>query len=217
MTRDVATGVIKAHGGDVVGAMSGRVTHLLTGTKLEDGRPVQAGQKWQAAQASKDQGKPVDILSEDELYELMENTLPDDARDRARAARIAASSALPSTLAQIPPPPAAAAASSSAAMDDEKEEGGAACAGAVAAATDALVPSSRRQSSASSAAAPAFQAEQLWVDKYAPRDFGDLVGNRKEVDAIDAWLRRWEAIHIRGEKVAGSKENPGARAVLISG
>ncbi|RYY37400.1 AAA family ATPase, partial [archaeon] len=46
------------------------------------------------------------------------------------------------------------------------------------------------------ASMPGDVASSLWVDKYKPVGFGDLVGNMKEVAAIDEWLANWHAIHV---------------------
>jgi replication factor C subunit 1 len=83
---------------------------------------------------------------------------------------------------------------------------------------------------------------ELWVDKYKPRGFEDLVGNQRELLALDDWLKKWDAIHLHSaspspcapqpiylsvipivtaETLAPPKfsmqSNSGAKAVLISG
>jgi replication factor C subunit 1 len=58
----------------------------------------------------------------------------------------------------------------------------------------------------------------LWVDKYKPQSHADLIGSGELVRKLGAWLSQWEAVHLRHSvKVPFSKENPGARAVLLSG
>ena len=59
---------------------------------------------------------------------------------------------------------------------------------------------------------------RLWADKYRPSNSRELVGNPNIVRNLQTWLRSWEAVHLKGgAKPRGSKENPGAKAVLLSG
>jgi replication factor C subunit 1 len=45
-----------------------------------------------------------------------------------------------------------------------------------------------------------------------------MIGSTELVNKLTTWLRRWDAVHLhKTEKVSFSKENPGARAVLLSG
>ena len=58
----------------------------------------------------------------------------------------------------------------------------------------------------------------LWVDRYKPQTPNDLIGHAEIVRKLQDWLRNWDAVHIKKSmKVAFSKENPGAKAVLLSG
>jgi replication factor C subunit 1 len=45
LAREAAIGCIRQYGGEVVTAVSGKVDHLLVGSRLEDGRPVETGSK----------------------------------------------------------------------------------------------------------------------------------------------------------------------------
>jgi replication factor C subunit 1 len=61
-------------------------------------------------------------------------------------------------------------------------------------------------------------ADALWVDKYRPQSSAAMIGSTEIVSKLTAWLRRWDAVHLhKTEKVPFSKENPGARAALLSG
>lgn len=45
-----------------------------------------------------------------------------------------------------------------------------------------------------------------------------VLGNVDTAKKLEGWLKRWDAVHLRGEgKPAFSKENPGAKAALLSG
>lgn len=64
--------------------------------------------------------------------------------------------------------------------------------------------------------------EAMWVDRYKPASVEDLVGNKALIGRLVAWLKDWEAIHIKKTKPkpafdARTGTNPGARAVLLSG
>ena len=58
----------------------------------------------------------------------------------------------------------------------------------------------------------------MWVDKYKPSKIEDVIGANDIVSKLSIWLQKWDAVHIKKNiKIPFSKENPGAKAVLISG
>jgi replication factor C subunit 1 len=58
----------------------------------------------------------------------------------------------------------------------------------------------------------------LWVDKYKPRNATDLIGHGETVRKLADWLKSWKEVHLlKSFKPSFTKENPGARAVLLSG
>ena len=58
----------------------------------------------------------------------------------------------------------------------------------------------------------------LWVDKYRPESLTDIIGSADIVRKLRDWLKDWEVVHVKKAlKVNFSKENPGAKAVLLSG
>lgn len=62
----------------------------------------------------------------------------------------------------------------------------------------------------------------LWVDKYKPTSTLDLVGNPGHIKTLAAWLKGWEAVHLRGQAAgtSGGGAKPkdlGKKAVLLSG
>jgi len=199
MTRDQGESCIEALGGATVGAPSGRVTHLLIGSCLEDGRDVRTGSKWNKTQELIAKGSKITVLTEDEFYDKVESSLPPAERAAAQAARLGH----------------AAAGKGMEGLDT------ATCAGAEfgaaskpllagveagAASSTAIVPASRAgvgtgagagaASSRSAAGAGGVAADALWVDRYKPRSFADLVGNQRELQALDGWLRDWESVHL---------------------
>jgi replication factor C subunit 1 len=60
--------------------------------------------------------------------------------------------------------------------------------------------------------------DRLWVDKYKPARFDEVIGSTETAKKLVEWLNRWDAVHLKkNQKVTFSKENPGAKAVLLSG
>ncbi|CRG94396.1 replication factor C subunit 1, putative [Plasmodium gallinaceum] len=64
---------------------------------------------------------------------------------------------------------------------------------------------------------------QLWVEKYKPKNINELVGNNQNVIKLQNWLANWEDVCIRGIKrevkktFRGVFENVNARCALLSG
>ena len=61
----------------------------------------------------------------------------------------------------------------------------------------------------------------LWADKYAPTSVREILGNGDVVKKLRGWLENWARVHLGPEKsrkkLIPSRENPGAKAALISG
>lgn len=59
----------------------------------------------------------------------------------------------------------------------------------------------------------------LWVDKYKPKTPSDLIGHAELARKLGDWLRNWDGVHIQKTipKPSFNKDNPGAKAVLLSG
>mmetsp|Transcript_7362 Transcript_7362/g.13664 ORF Transcript_7362/g.13664 Transcript_7362/m.13664 type:complete len:776 (-) Transcript_7362:24-2351(-) len=71
-----------------------------------------------------------------------------------------------------------------------------------------------------------YVSTELWVDKYEPKNFRELVGNNQAVEKLVRWLRDWEDVVLRGRKKEFNpcrkgrfdpQLNVNARAVLMSG
>lgn len=60
--------------------------------------------------------------------------------------------------------------------------------------------------------------ELMWVDKYKPQRISDIIGSSDTIKKLMDWLRQWKAVHIdKSYKPSFTKENPGAKAALLSG
>lgn len=77
----------------------------------------------------------------------------------------------------------------------------------------------QRIQQAARALAPAADAPagQLWTDKYAPRQLKELVGNKANVERLQAWLRDWPKSRAAHFKKPGPNATNTFRAMLISG
>eukprot|EP01036_Dinobryon_divergens_P022595 gene22595-30862_t len=83
-------------------------------------------------------------------------------------------------------------------------------------------PAATSSSSSSSVPAPVLQDRDmmLWVDKHVPRRISDMVGSAEVSRKLADWLRRWPEMHAHGDKsrkAQAGKDNPGAKAALLSG
>jgi replication factor C subunit 1 len=58
----------------------------------------------------------------------------------------------------------------------------------------------------------------MWVDKYKPQRSSDLIGSTETMKKLSDWLKSWEDVHVKKTRtIPFAKENPGAKAALISG
>lgn len=66
---------------------------------------------------------------------------------------------------------------------------------------------------------PDSDKDDLWVDKHKPKHSSEMIGSAELVKKMGDWLRRWDGQHLHktGAKIPYSKENPGAKAALLSG
>ena len=58
---------------------------------------------------------------------------------------------------------------------------------------------------------------QLWTSKYAPKQLRELIGNKAQVDKLQAWLRDWPKSRKAHFKKPGPHATNTFRAMLISG
>jgi replication factor C subunit 1 len=196
MPRETAVACIKAHGGEYVSAMSGKVTRLLAGTKLEDGRPVEQSSKYQDFIKRCAEGK-ADLVkfTEGEFREFLANSLPKKKEEPVTSPAAAASAAASSAGSSFVSPSFATGGAGSAASFSSSSSSGAAANAAAA------------EASSSAGAAAVDSSSSLWVDRYKPRTFQDLAGNPKGVQALDVWLTQWEAKHLKPKDEGGDDDS----------
>ncbi|KAJ3189430.1 hypothetical protein HDU85_003060 [Gaertneriomyces sp. JEL0708] len=68
----------------------------------------------------------------------------------------------------------------------------------------------------SSGAIPASSA-QLWTDKYRPKSYAEVIGNKALIEKLASWLRNWDTYRSNNFKRQGGDEASCFRAVLLSG
>ena len=201
-SREEIESLVLQHGGKLSAAVSGKTTFLVAGRLLEDGRASSESSKYRTAAEKK-----VPIISDSEFLDRIAAHQAKTEGEEARAE--SHSSALVSprsgTTTQASNSASSSAAATSSSSSSSKSGGTRSMFGM----TDSAKTSKQQQPSA---------AEQLWVDKYRPQSSAQMIGSTELVSKLTKWLQRWDAVHLhKTEKVSFSKENPGARAVLLSG
>lgn len=176
-------------GAKVTTSVSGRTTYLVAGHILEDGRPTNMGKKYKTAVE-----KGTAILEESAFLKFL-----DEARAKAEegTVKVAEQKATQVSMKTSKSADVTAKASSSAKSSSS---------------------SSSSSKVASHLTPPPDYDGMLWVDKYKPTKLDDLVGNNKAVTDLVRWLQNWDRVHIQKSlKIPFNKQNPGAKAALLSG
>lgn len=196
LSRENLEDLIQSYDGKVPSSVSGRTDYLVVGSVLDDGRPVEEGSKYRAAKEKK-----VKILTEDEFLDLIQNSNNKPAASNT--------------------PKDTSTSTSTKGIDHSiSNSGGKANSRSVAAATTTTSTTTKAipASSSSSSSSTTSNANLLWVDKYKPASVDDIIGCSDTVKKLCDWLQKWDSIHLHhGPKPAFQKENPGAKAVLLSG
>lgn len=212
-------------------AVSGKTSYLVAGEILEDGRAGTESSKYRAAQEKK-----VKIVSEQEFQEILaqaaeEYAAASDKMNESVSAAVASAT-------YPPPPPAAVAPTYTESASDRTSNGAILIHNNSKAppppppthtqmSTSSISSSSSSYGSSSSSSSSnstrtdhtASAADMLWVDKYKPKTMQEIVGSQDVVKKLHDWLLKWDAMHVKKTlKVPyGVKENPGAKAALLSG
>lgn len=97
--------------------------------------------------------------------------------------------------------------------------------------TSSLFTNIQRQSSSSSsyshptnsksstpASTSARPISELWTEKYRPKSYNEIIGNKAHVDKLVIWLKKWDPQRAPAKSGAASKDDiTQYKAVLISG
>lgn len=211
MGREEIEDLILGYGGKVAKAVSGKTNYLIAGTLLDDGRPANESKKYQDAL-----NKNVKILSEDDFLALLaSHAIEDEPEPEPTPAVVAKTEAAVAKSEPAAGKPKIANPYSGYAKPSNPYAKPAAKTPPAGASSKSTSTVSKGKGKAS---ARADSKGELWADKYKPKDMSDIIGNPGEIKKLVEWLKTWEKYHLRGvEFPTKGKDNPGAKAALISG
>ncbi|SCN43030.1 replication factor C subunit 1, putative [Plasmodium ovale] len=205
-SRDELQNKIKEHGGSVMSAVSSRTHYLIHGEYLEDGRLYNEGKKYQKAFELSQQSKSIiKILNEEQLLELFPQNKKENNKDNSEVKfenenfTKKEENDYNSTYKNE-----SDSYNNSNSYEKEKEK-------------------DINESSDNNNMDKNKILNQLWVEKYRPKNLNELVGNNQNVLKLKNWLNSWEDICIKGLKKQVTKtfrgvyENVNARCALLSG
>jgi replication factor C subunit 1 len=242
LEREAAADLIKEYGGSVKTAVSGKTNFLLLGSVLEDDREPTEGSKYKkmvevnAKKKAKD--TPCEQIDEDRLFDMISKTqVTPAAEPAAPAAPAAASKIAPNPYAKKPvvnpyakkpavnpyaktnSAPKKAVQNPYLGFQNRGNSGGSSASSCAGSSVGSSVGSSNGSFNSATKADPK-NNNMLWADKYKPKGLNDLVGNAGQVKKLQTWLQYWEGRHVTKRTPMPKYdrfENPGAKAVLISG
>lgn len=198
LSRESLEDLIQTYEGKISSSVSGRTNYLVVGSVLEDGRPAEEGSKYRAAK-----DKKVTILTEDQFLDLLQ-----------------ASNSQPLSTSTSTPIDTKGSTSIGTVLQTV-----ASCTSKGNVSSSSVSSAPRPSTSVSSALPKTTSARSnpstsdlLWVDKYKPSNVKEIIGCSDTVKKLCDWLQKWDSIHLHhGPKPMHQKENPAAKAVLLSG
>ncbi|GAB64908.1 replication factor C subunit 1 [Plasmodium cynomolgi strain B] len=211
-SRDELQSKIKEHGGSVMSAVSSKTHYLIHGEYLEDGRMYNEGRKYQKAFELQKMSKSIiKILNEEELLQMLpqekDQTPKGGDAGHGKDDHDPFEKSQQSDFTKI-----------------RSESGNSGRGNSGSGSYKSAVQSEKKNTPNSGA--PADQSKilnQLWVEKYRPKNLNELVGNNQNVLKLKNWLASWDDVCIKGLKKQVTKtfrgvyENVNARCALLSG
>jgi replication factor C subunit 1 len=187
MNRESMEEYIKERGGKISSSITGKTDFLVIGYTLEDGRDVTEGSKYRTAIEKK-----VKIITEEEFFQKYPKV------SLIKMASISAATTTMTTTTTTTTTTASNSSNMSSGMKGNMNH-------------SPLQHSNDRMD--------VMIDNALWVDKYKPLTVQDLIGHNELARKLGDWLKNWHAVHITKTiaKASYSKENPSAKAVLLSG
>ena len=187
LNRVAAEDYVKERGGKVGVAVSRKTNYLVKGFLLEDGRPTTSGTKWREATK-------------------WHVTILEGKVDFLRVVDELVSGNIP-----FPDVRVNSAKNVRKIISNEKKKF--VVKAAISMASSSSVSRLKREKDEAN--------NQLWVEKYKPTSIKDILGSAEIGKKLGTWLSTWTVMHMGPVasrlKPDFSKDNPGARAVLISG
>lgn len=221
-SREDLEDLILQHGGKLSAAVSGKTSFLLAGLLLEDGREAKDSSKYKAAVEKK-----IPIWTEEQFMgkiaahqtKLQAETEAAAVKNESQASAFSQQSSV-TTQATASSISSGSASGYGAYKSSFATSSSSTSSARAPGATSSYGQSSSSSSSSSSAPTVGGYplADMLWVDKYKPQSSAGMIGSTELVNKLTRWLQKWDAVHLHHtEKIPFTKENPGARAVLLSG
>ncbi|VUZ93708.1 replication factor C subunit 1, putative [Plasmodium vivax] len=210
-SRDELQSKIKEHGGSVMSAVSSKTHYLIHGEYLEDGRMYNEGKKYQKAFELQKMSKSIiKILNEEQLLQMM----PQEKDQTPKGGDAGDGEDDPDGFEKRQQ------------SDSTKIRSESGNSGGMSGGNSYNRAVHSEQKNPPSGGAPTEQREvlnQLWVEKYRPKNLNELVGNNQNVLKLKNWLASWDDVCIKGLKKQVTKtfrgvyENVNARCALLSG
>ena len=243
LSREDSADLIKIMGGRVTSAVSGRTSYLVAGQMLENGKPYTEGNKYNDAKEK----KVMVCLGAKRLYGLCQlyherakkekgiidpppttpssppeaATVPKTPATKVQSTPASSKPVAPNPYAKKSTPPAITNPYAKKAMSNPYAKKAPATnpyAKSAAAANPYLSKKSAGSQSATSAP-KANSANSLWVDRHAPTNTHEILGNKENITKLQGWLSSWER-NFNNPKASGkSFSNPRGpwKAALLSG
>jgi replication factor C subunit 1 len=242
--RDDAQDLLKTLGARVTSAVSGKTSFLVCGPELEDGRDYTSGSKYRGAT---ERNIPI-ILGEKKLYGLCHlyheraknekgitttSPPPPTAKSSPTAAATAVSTpaANPYTkkttttplalnpYAKKATPPVANPYLKKAVSNPYAKKAAGATTNPYAEAANPYANNSSKKKTYTKEPASKNRENQLWVDRHAPQETHEILGNKENVNKLRNWLNSWERQFNNPKAVGKTFSNPKGplKAALLSG
>ncbi|GAW79417.1 replication factor C subunit 1 [Plasmodium gonderi] len=223
-SRDELQSKIKENGGSVMSAVSSRTHYLIHGEYLEDGRLYNEGKKYQKAFELQQSSKSIiKILNEEQLLQMIpqeknENLNGADNFDNAGGDASGYNASFSKTEHY-----------DSTKFKSENDNNSSSSKSFHNYSTNAheqIGSTHQKKHLPNEQNNPGEEKKilnQLWVEKYRPKNLNELVGNNQNVLKLKNWLASWDDVCIKGLKKQVTKtfrgvfENVNARCALLSG
>jgi replication factor C subunit 1 len=211
--------ILRSFGAKCTKSVSKKTTYLVYGEKLEDGRPVDTGKKYQ--QAEKLGTKKLNFS---ELEDLIRSLLNDNSFDLGNASLDNLPNSKKEDKKENPPVNQQVNTAKSYLKKKEEQSPAKTNNNDYKPKDNKIVEDVKENKEEESKT----EAKILWTTKHTPQSMEEIIGNQSVVRKLVQWLNDWDDVILRGnvkEQESGSNyykggknvDNVNARAALISG
>jgi replication factor C subunit 1 len=195
LSRESATDVVKRHGGKVTGAPSSKTSFVVVGDNPGPSK------------MTKIKTLQLQILNEDQFYDLI-NSTKEDMKSDVKSVQESNPVQETKSIKEIK------------LVKEIKSENVSATVGGKPQSVP-VIPISLGTSNSIKGKAPislnSNSPVELWTEKYKPTTYGEIIGNKTNVDKLIAWLKGWNTFLKAGFPKGGKDDISQYRAVLLSG